>query len=601
MKAYSFENWVIDNTSRPFLFFIQGLEEMLFHYGHDSYKVPALNFHYLCIEILSTIEKIEEDVVDKGNMRPLIDELESMFLMDPIAQKLYGADFNSLFYQKNDKGDYSRDCSQLKKDPGNESSLKSIERTLSYFVEDMAIGDKYLENIKSEIMILLKAVSFDCEKQKQLSWLSRLLLTELINRGYRQEYIYSRIKEYYYNPEKNIGSIDEEIEQFWTLFSFEEHEYKISFPIKRADIKKLFEHLPNVTLEANTNCLFGNACKWIASMEMKELDPESAYYNASSVLSLFVSLKQYSSHVSKAYYFNQALVKDQGDEKIYMITKPSSLLSREKSRSEQQVYKRIGQIIRNFPVIGDKMINVINLHSSAMDSRNVSNQLLNLWTIVEVLVEVDKKNNFSKITQICNILTTVLNASYIKSLVDQLLFDLHHCCNELGPHLQNVTKGEDETEKMIALLVLPEYQQNKTNLIADLQNYPLLQYRIEHYAEQFSNRKELKGLLLRHRRRLEWQIMRIYRNRNMIVHDGSHFPYIDLVVQNLHFYVDTLIDTVNSFVSAGFSSLDTIYARLSRGEYESLIVLDAVDNNKQPLAIGDDFANIILGKNYIRN
>lgn len=336
-------------------------------------------------------------------------------------------------------------------------------------------------------------------------------------------------------------------------------------------------------------------------MEMKELDPESAYYNASSVLSLFVSLKQYSSHVSKAYYFNQALVKDQGDEKIYMITKPSSLLSREKSRSEQQVYKRIGQIIRNFPVIGDKMINVINLHSSAMDARNVSNQLLNLWTIVEVLVEVDKKNNFSKIKQICNTLTTALNASYIKSLVDQLLFDLHHCCNELGPHLQNVTKGEDETEKMIALLVLPEYQQNKTNLIADLQNYPLLQYRIEHYAEQFSNRKELKGLLLRHRRRLEWQIMRIYRNRNMIVHDGSHFPYIDLVVQNLHFYVDTLIDTVNSFVSAGFSSLDTIYARLSRGEYESLIVLDAVDNNKQPLAIGDDFANIILGKNYIRN
>ena len=170
-------------------------------------------------------------------------------------------------------------------------------------------------------------------------------------------------------------------------------------------------------------------------------------------------------------------------------------------------------------------------------------------------------------------LRAIVQLHYIKSLVDQLLFDLHHCCNELGPHLQNVTKGEDETEKMIALLVLPEYQQNKTNLIADLQNYPLLQYRIEHYAEQFSNRKELKGLLLRHRRRLEWQIMRIYRNRNMIVHDGSHFPYIDLVVQNLHFYVDTLIDTVNSFVSAGFSSLDTIYARLSRGEYESLIVL----------------------------
>ncbi len=93
------------------------------------------------------------------------------------------------------------------------------------------------------------------------------------------------------------------------------------------------------------------------------------------------------------------------------------------------------------------MVNAINLHSSAMESRNVSNQLLNLWTIVEVLVGIEKHNSYSKIIQISNTLTTVLNSSYIKSLVDQLLFDLNHCCEDFGIHLGNITKGNTDAEK----------------------------------------------------------------------------------------------------------------------------------------------------------
>lgn len=46
MKADSFEKWDINSSTMPFLFFVQSMEEMLFHYGHDSYKVPTLNFHF---------------------------------------------------------------------------------------------------------------------------------------------------------------------------------------------------------------------------------------------------------------------------------------------------------------------------------------------------------------------------------------------------------------------------------------------------------------------------------------------------------------------------------------------------------------------------
>lgn len=58
----------------------------------------------------------------------------------------------------------------------------------------MAIEDKYLNTLKSEIEQLLQKTILNIKDSEKLSNLSRLLLTELINRGYSQEYIYAQIK-----------------------------------------------------------------------------------------------------------------------------------------------------------------------------------------------------------------------------------------------------------------------------------------------------------------------------------------------------------------------------------------------------------------------
>ena len=92
--------------------------------------------------------------------------------------------------------------------------------------------------------------------------------------------------------------------------------------------------------------------------------------------------------------------------------------------------------------------------------------------------------------------------------------------------------------------------------------------------------------------------MRIYRNRNMIVHDGSHFPYIELVVQNLHFYVDNLIDTINYYVGKGYESLDIIYTMLGNKEFSYQMILEKTDGNKKALPIGDDYIDVVLGEDY---
>ncbi len=89
--------------------------------------------------------------------------------------------------------------------------------------------------------------------------------------------------------------------------------------------------------------------------------------------------------------------------------------------------------------------------------------------------------------------------------------------------------------------------------------------------------------------------MRIYRNRNMIVHDGSYFPFIDIIVQNLHYYVDLLIDIINLYSGRGYSSIETIYTALHQREFQHLLILEEKEVDGSPKKVLDDFPSVVLG------
>ena len=161
--------------------------------------------------------------------------------------------------------------------------------------------------------------------------------------------------------------------------------------------------------------------------------------------------------------------------------------------------------------------------------------------------------------------------------------------------LADICEGNSDLEKIVAILVLPKYHTDYSYIFTQLVSFPLLQYRIQQYSTLFSHRNQLKDFLTAHRKRISWHLMRIYRNRNMIVHDGSHFPYIDIIVQNLHYYVDSLIDVINLYAGRGYSSIETIYTVLQQREYQHLLALEAKENDGSPKKVLDDFPSVVLG------
>lgn len=596
MKSFDFSHWELTESSKGLLFFAQTLEEMLFHYGHDSLKVPALNFHFLCVEIHNTIIKIDAEVVDKGNMRPLFEELKDSFSRDPIAKQLFGDDFDCLFFTKNAEGEIQRNCSDILKDPSSETSIKRINRVIDYLLNEMGQEDKYYTTLKATITETIKANPFTIVEQGELYQLSRILLTELINCSYSQEYIYLVVNDIFYNHHRQIANIDGTLELFWSCFDFQEKEYTVVLPLKLSSLQKYLRHFQNISVKNNDDKLFGNSCKWVIELNIEAMDPHNAQSNAIALVSFFVSLLQYNNHKSQSYSADQAVVTLKDTDKVYNLQTPITPLKRGSSLSDEANNEKIALMVKNFSFSPGKLVNVIELHSSAINSTDIGNQLLNLWTIIEVLVPTEPKNSFSKINQICNIVTSVQNAQYISSLIAQLLADLRHCISDIvTDQLTNVSKGKNDVEKITAILVLPEYQAERTNIINALNCYPLLQYRIGHYSSIFSDRARLKSFLIAHRKRLSWHIMRIYRNRNMIVHDGSHFPYIDIIAQNLHHYVDTLIDTINLYAANGYTAISTIYTVLQQQEYRYQISLEEKGMNGNLKKIDTDFAAVVLG------
>ncbi len=595
MKAYDFTNWEKTPECNGLLFFVQSLEELLFHFGHDSLKVPALNFHFLCIEISKTIDYIEKAIIDKGNLIPLFEELIDSYKKDPMVIKLFGEDPNSLFYQKNSKNEYIRNCDEIYKDCTTESSMKKIKATINYLIEEMKIDGKYYSLIKKQIEEKISNFSLEDNSSNELYVLTRIWLTELINIGYSQEYIYYIVKDLFYKK-RLINDVKTEFNQFWRVFDFKNKTYIAYLPVEDNNFLEVLKTLRIYNILPNTYFSKVQA-QWVIEIEIDDYDPYGAREKSLTLLNFIMSLSQFGSHKEYTLHENSTLIIDKEASKKYYIFDPVKPVQRGRDIGIAKIKDKTYKMFDHFGHFR-KMVPAISLHSLALNSSDPGNQLLNLWTIIEVLIEVERNNSFSRINQICNALIPILNLKYINSLIEQLNEDLSRCCIEtINSSLKTINEGSSKDEKLAAILVLPKYDSVFDKILSSLGDYPLLVSRMKKYKREFSSRKNIKSILENRRKRLRWQIMRIYRNRNMVVHDGNYMEYNRVIIQNLHFYVDCLIEMINHYAGLGYRNTKNIFSAINMKEYKYLMILEEVDSDKLPKTINDiDFISTVLNK-----
>ncbi|WP_230876399.1 hypothetical protein, partial [Paenibacillus validus] len=127
------------------------------------------------------------------------------------------------------------------------------------------------------------------------------------------------------------------------------------------------------------------------------------------------------------------------------------------------------------------------------------------------------KNESSRINYLVNCLTPILKKVYITNIFFELFIDIKRIIPDLK--LDDI-EGDSDIEKFIALVCLDDYSNERKARLYDMfsTNNPLATNRIYEMKKNYSDARNILKLIENHEQKVQWQLKRIYRCRNEIVH-----------------------------------------------------------------------------------
>lgn len=579
MKKGYIEKWEKVNECTNLLFFAQLCAELLFDYSNPSNRISTLNSHFLCYDAISAIRNIEANGVPEGTLKPIVEELFSSLQKDT-AFILEGDNPTKYFIkQQGERFHYIHDVKEL-----NYEESKKIVFTINqkYFS-----NNDYYDLLKKNIISIIIENSID--NQEELFRLTKSVLTELVNHGYSENYIYEQLLFIFFNRKTRITS-PEHINKFFDLFTFEDNSYDIVFIaddsineiLAQAEYAESLNILPQRTHTKREETFLNKSDNefYVLIKEQSALDPYSSAEMAKYMMKLNMAFYNLSDHNYKCDLETMKCGVYDSNNYFTIIRQSISAVHRAKTPTKESIetnmilaYKALHANRRNTSAI----INAVNLHALSLNSLSEENQLLDLWAVFEAILNISNRHTSDRINQVCLHLVPILKRRYIYSLFLQLAFDIK---NYSEAKYNEIAKDATEEFEVICNLcnyvILEEFRENREAFLSTITDFPLLVERINYYNMMLSTIDSIKSFVEKHSTRVRWQIMRIYRNRNLVIHNGETMPYSKLLIENLHSYVDDFLSYTISSLSEG-NSVDGMCQELFSKECEWIEILK---NNK---------------------
>lgn len=540
MKYKKTNHWTDKPNQNGLLFFAQILDESLFDYTLDSFKPRALNPRILCKELLQTIDNIKSGVIKMPNLKSIVEELIWDLSHDPAVKDLLGKKFY-------------RFIDRIK---SNESNLNELKTTVSLIYNHL---DKkvYLNKIQD---MLLELIPANQEKQ-HIYYLTKTYLTELINYGYSPGHIYYKANHFFFN--KNAPVNEQTPKHFFEIFDFKRNKFSVIYRVK--SIFKEFNSISGplkfvIKDEVQIPNLRGLEKTFIDSKTSDEVfilfenidatDEITARYISEIPLARITNLFSFYHHKEKPKINDKALVISHLDNSHILIERPLKSIIKKEDIKPKTAALKVKALFETLDLPQEALLallKAIDIHSIALETDEIENKLLNLWTAIETLVPKDTDSGQDRIVQIMRVLVPFQSIYYLKNIINQTATDFFFFNSKLASKtLKNVTLLEPESRwyRTCALIATKENEPNRNEIYATLDDFPLLRWRIFWLNKQFTSANTTKKFLNNHIQRVEWQIQRIYRVRNLIVHSGNIPSYSNILVENLHNYFDNMVNYI---------------------------------------------------------
>lgn len=540
MKFIKTPQWANKPKQEGLLFFAQILNEALFDYSLDTYKPQALNVRLLCIEALETIDNISTGLIKKPNLESVIDELIWSLSSDIAAKELVDKKVEGII-------------ERINANKNNLRKLKQVILLLYHFLDDK----KYLNYLQ---LSLIELIPVNKEKEKIFK-LTRAYITEIINYGYNPSYIYYIVNRFFFNSFKKFTY--KTPKEFFEIFDFKGKKFTVVYKVSQLfnEFSNVSEHLGYKIVSTYTHKnLKGEAKKFLAEKADDELfvvfenaealDERTVRIYSENALFRVGNLFSFYHHKETPKISPMALIINEVDRTDMLLGEPIKSIIKKADVKPYVAALKVKNLLAELelPKMTVKRITrAIDLHSISLTSEQVENKLLTLWTAIETLIPKDIECGDDRIVQIIKALTPFQEIKYINKLIEQAGSDFLNFDRLKSKKLLNevVLKKEETTFFALAAIIMTKENESLRNQIyALLANYPLLRFRLFTLNKNFSNGKNIKKILENHRQKVEWQIRRIYRVRNLIVHSGKMPSYTNILVENLHNYFDDFLNSI---------------------------------------------------------
>jgi hypothetical protein len=309
---------------------------------------------------------------------------------------------------------------------------------------------------------------------------------------------------------------------------------------------------------------------------IKALDEYKARRSADERLILIDSLSKYHIHRGTLPRSDDAIVFPEDEKRYGIYKKPSPPVMKRPDRPAEKLSTLVRDtisILTSKKLDRDsfsRLLRAFRRHDAALKSEMPENQLLEFWSAIEVLFPPTKEDT-DRIVQIMGPVARFVSTEYAAKIASDLNKSIKNSgYQEAITAINDIPQGENPIEKCLALISIEDNEKIRNKIYGILGSHPLLKNRIFYLSSRFSSADRVLKTLMGHVERISWQIRRIYRTRNIIIHSGRSLTYVDILVENLHSYLDRVLDILNERISrsANQTTIDQIVLEV-RLEFES--------------------------------
>ena len=525
--------WKVCEELEGLLFFAQRLNELLFDYTLDSYKPPALNSPFLAQEAVNLISEIESGVIDIANLDPVLEELEWSIQNDNISKKLLDA--TTAYYITR----------------GENVKLSETKLKLEVLAKTLEPYRYLLESVEVLFFEISK------KSKKSIDALSKNVITTLVNIGISKQHLFEVTNDFFFSQEGNpIDSLDC-FHEFIEIIMPVSHHFDLYF-ISSSIISEIsdsissleaevLDELPDELIEtAKSNGFIKNAGEvYVHIDDIRAYDKYSARDEAIRTLENLGNLFTIFHHKSRVTWRPQALASQCCNPGFVMVTAPKSAMDKVADMRAGKASKELNRLINTLPLNNNsykRLMRVADLHGICISHAISENQLVNIWTALETLIPSNLGS--SKISNITSSMQPFLMKAYTGRIIERFTYDLLRWDQWRAKKILRKVPSNPGSSLAIRAKNLLSVKGNnglRDDLYLALKDFHLLRHRAFQLSSTFSDPKKVKEMLQTHEKKINWQLRRIYRTRNLIVHTGRYPNYLPTLIENGHEYLDQII------------------------------------------------------------